>query len=351
MKKSEMKELLKYVGDLDSVFGMKDYTLNEGKGKGVRAIDMKNGAGIEMTVLVDKCLDVPKLTYKGINLGVAGKTGITAPEFFVEDGARGFLKTFNVGFLTTCGLTYTGADSEVNGRKYGLHGVISNTPAECVGKEVVYDGDNAMLRVTGKVREACIFEENLQMEREILLDTESNTIYFNDVVKNLGFDRQTIMNLYHFNFGYPLLDDGAKVYVSPKNVEPRDEEAAKGKDIWDKMEAPQIGKDEQCYFHTDDTPQKDSFAMLVAKDGKLAVIVHYDGNQCPLLCEWKCMKAGDYALGLEPTTCGPMGVKYNLDKGTMRYIEPGEEHHYNMKIEITEDKAVIDSYIARSSKK
>ncbi len=350
MKKSELKELLKYTGEMDALLGMKDYTFNEGKAKGVRAIDVKNGKNLDMTVLADKCLDIARLTYKGMNVGFAGKTGIVHPAYYVEEGVRGFLKTFNAGFLTTCGITYSGAPSEVDGRAYGLHGVMGNTPAENVNKETVYDGDNAMLKITGEMREACIFGENMRLEREIIVDTESDTIYINDTVKNIGYERQRLMNLYHINFGYPFLNDGAKVHVSPKNCSPRDAEAEKGVDAWDVMEAAQIGYEEQCFIHVDDSPNADSFAMLVTSCGKYAVIVHYDQNQCPLLCEWKCMRAGDYALGLEPTSCGFWGVESATEKGLMRYAEPGGEYKFNFKIELTDDKAVINDYIAKSSK-
>ncbi len=263
---------------------------------------------------------------------------------------RGYLKTFQVGFLTTCGITYAGAPSEVDGRKYGLHGVISNTPAEQINKEMIYKGESAFLRVSGKMREATVFDENIHMEREILMDTESDTFYINDTIQNLGFEPQRLMNLYHMNLGYPFLSEGAKVYVSAKTMKPRDAEAEKGAGDWEKMEAAQIGYNEKCYTHTDDVPNKDSFAMLVTSCGKRAVIIHYDQNQCPILCEWKCMRAGDYALGLEPSTCGFWGVKEVEKKGLMRYIQPGQTCSYNFKIELTEDREVINAYIAKSSK-
>lgn len=348
MKKNELKELMKYVGDLDSVVGTKSYTFNDGKAQGVKAIDIKNGKGLEMTVLSDKCMDISRLEYKGVNLGVMGKNGVVSPNYFTEDGARGYLKSFNIGFLSTCGLTHAGAACEVDGIKYGLHGVIGNTPAEQVSRWMEFDGDDAVLYLKGIVRESTTFSENLHMEREIKIETEANVFYITDVVKNYGYEKQPLMNIYHFNLGYPILDEGAKIYLSPSKMQPRDAVAQKGTDVFNLMEKAQEGYDEQCFFFTDDSVNKESFAMLVHKNGKLAIIIHYDQSQCPLLCEWKCMRAGDYALGLEPTTSGVMGYKSVLDDGSLRYVEPFDEYRYDFKIEITEDPSVIENYRQKS---
>jgi len=62
----DKREILKYVGDLSQMLGTRDYTLNGGKAQGVRAIDVRNGAGLEFTVLPDRCLDIAWLSYKGM---------------------------------------------------------------------------------------------------------------------------------------------------------------------------------------------------------------------------------------------------------------------------------------------
>ncbi len=349
MKKSEMMELLKYVGDLDSYAGTKSYAFNDGKAKGVRAIDLKNGKGIEMTLLADKGLDISHLTYKGMNVGAVGKNGIVAPEYHVEDDVYGFLKSFNIGFLTTCGMTYAGAPSEVDGRKYGLHGVVGNTPAEKVSRELVFDGDEAVIVIKGEIKESRVFAENLALKREVRVHTESNTIHMRDTVVNYGYEKQHVMNVYHFNFGYPLVDDGAKIYLSAKNMKPRDDVAKRGIDRYNIMDKAQVGYDEQCFFYTDDEPNKDSFAMLVHKDQSVAMILHYNQEQCPMFCEWKCMRAGDYALGLEPTTRGVLGYANALKEGKLRYVDPFGEYVYDFTIELTEDRKLIEEYISKSN--
>ena len=94
MKKSDLMTLRQYVGDINTVIGITDYTFNEGMAKGLRAMDIKNGKGLQMTVLPDRAMDIAYLCCNGVNIGFNSKTGLTAPQFFTEDGARGFLKSF-----------------------------------------------------------------------------------------------------------------------------------------------------------------------------------------------------------------------------------------------------------------
>ena len=76
----------------------------------------------------------------------------------------------------------------------------------------------------------------------------------------------------------------------------------------------------------------------------LAAIVHFDQKVFPLMCEWKCMRAGEYALGLEPTTSGVTNRAEARETGLLTYLEPGESREYNISIELTEDETVIEHY-------
>ena len=97
MKKSELQTLRQYVGDPDSLFGIRDYTFNDGPARGMRALEVDNGKGLAMTFLPDRALDIPFLRYKGVNVSFASKVGLRAPAFYVEEAGRGFLKQFNAG--------------------------------------------------------------------------------------------------------------------------------------------------------------------------------------------------------------------------------------------------------------
>ena len=344
MRQSQKHTLRRYANDLASLYGMRDMVLADGTAKGVRAIEMNNGRGMMMTVLPDRCLDIPYLSYKNINIGLYTKSGLSAPAYFVEDGVRGFLRQFNGGLMTTCGITYAGAPDEIDGRKYGLHGTIANKPASCVNRHEVVTDDRISLCVSGEVREACTFEEYMVLHREILLDTERNTIHIHDEVENRGFEPQPVMNLYHINFGYPLLDAGARVYFSTPDIAPRDADAAAGiNDYWTIGE-PEIGYLEQCFIHTGG--QGSDFAMLHNPRLGLAAVVNVDSKQLPIFNQWKCMRTGDYALGLEPSASGFLGRTAAKERGWVRYLEGGETRRFDIRIDILDDADEIAALAA-----
>lgn len=198
------RQMLRYVGDFSQLFGIKEYTLSEGKAGGVKAFDVKNGSGLEFTVLADRCLDIAGLSFKGINCSYISKTGIVAPEYYNENGP-GFLRSFHAGFLTTCGLRNVGVPCEENGETFSLHGRISNTPGEELCALTEWIDDVPVLSISGKMREARLFGENLILERKITCKYGENKITIRNSVENLGFKREALMLLFHFNLGYPSM--------------------------------------------------------------------------------------------------------------------------------------------------
>ena len=150
MKRSQEYELRKKCGDLNALCGIRDYVFNDGPARGVRAFELNNGRGVEMTVLADRGLDIPYLSYKGHNIGLLNKVGVRSPYLYREDGAAGFLKQFYAGLLTTGGLSYAGAPCEEDGRLLGLHGPYDNLPASQARAYSDYDGDDKVLVVRGE---------------------------------------------------------------------------------------------------------------------------------------------------------------------------------------------------------
>lgn len=341
MKKSSEFEMRQWIGDLNAVCGWKEYRFEDGPASGVRAFDFKNGRNLEMTVLADRAFDLPYVSYKGHNMGFTSKQGVRHPAFYVEDGVRGFLKQFSAGLLTTCGMTYVGTPG-VDGRELGLHGPFSNLPVHQVSVREDYEGDDKVFKIEGKVRESCVFEENMLMKRSMTLETERDVIRIHDVLENQSFSKDPVMMIYHINFGYPMLDAGAKVYTSGTKLEPRDPVSASGLDKYSVMEAPTMNREEECFFHTG--LGKEAFAMLHNEKLGIAAIIRFDGTVLQLLCEWKCMRAGDYALGLEPTTSGVLNRKTARENGLLTYLDAGETREYDLEIEFTDDPAVIEHY-------
>lgn len=336
MKKCDHYELLKKAGDLSGILGIRDSTMNDGRARGVRVFDLKNGLGLRASIFPDRGLDIPYLSFKETNIGLVTKSGISSPFSYTysKDGADSFLRQFSGGFLTTCGITFSGAGGEDEGRELPMHGLVSNTIAENTAARQVYEQEELVLKVSGKVREARLFGENMVMEREITMFTESNRLGIVDTVQNLGCTRQPLMMLYHMNFGYPMLDNETRVYFSANKVEPQSEEARRGMERYHIMEEPQDSYAEQCFYHRTQPDSKISFAIVFNEKLKMAVKISYNPLECPILCQWKSMQSGDYALGIEPTTCGTKGRKKAREEGILRYVEANETYSYHIMVEV-----------------
>jgi len=332
----DKREILKYVGDTSQLFGVKDYCLKGGKAEGVRAVDVRNGSGLEFTVLPDRSLDIAYLSYKSANFSYISKTGIVAPQFYSEPGL-GFLRSFYAGFLTTCGLTYVGAPCSDNGEELGLHGRISNVPAEEVYAGTEWADGLPVMTVKGKMREARLFGENIVLQREVICKYGENKIYINDFVENHGFREEPLMVLYHFNLGYPLLSSKSYLVAPSEEVKPRDEEAAKGINEYNKFQVPTPGYKEQVFYHKLKVNEEGkTFAALVNPIQELGAAIWFNKNQLGRLTQWKQMGEGEYVLGIEPCNCPVEGRAKARKDGLLEFIKPGEVREFNIEIEVLE---------------
>ena len=53
----------KYIGHHSQVFGVTESRLTGGKADGMRVLEVRNGKGLEFTVSLDRCADIPYLFY------------------------------------------------------------------------------------------------------------------------------------------------------------------------------------------------------------------------------------------------------------------------------------------------
>jgi hypothetical protein len=67
------------------------------------------------------------------------------------------------------------------------------------------------------------------------------------------------------------------------------------------------------FFHL--PKEKDAHVTLSNPNMGIKATVSYDSSRLPVLSQWKCMKSGDYALGIEPGTSFLRGRKEELENG------------------------------------
>ena len=105
------------------------------------------------------------------------------------------------------------------------------------------------MTVQGEMREAELFGENMVFQRKITTSWPGKEILIEDTIENQGFREETAMLLYHFNVGYPLLEENARIVIPTKKVIPRDEQAAGHEELYWKMEAPVDNEPEYVFLH------------------------------------------------------------------------------------------------------
>jgi len=219
MKIDNKNYILSRVGDMNQCAGTKIYELCNGRGKGVRCVDVRNGNGLSFTVSQDRGMDISFLEYRGIPACFVSKSGAMSSSERYEPTEIEWIRNFFAGMLTTCGLQNVGPPAEaehyVFGKQsYGLHGRISNIPAQTVCVDSEWIDNDYITTIKGKIRQSVFLGENLLLKRCIKTTLKRNALTIYDEVKNEGFAKQQLMILYHINIGYPVLDVNSQFIVT-----------------------------------------------------------------------------------------------------------------------------------------
>ena len=218
------KYLNSHVGNIQQLIYARPLTYEEGRARGMKAYQVKNGP-LEFTVMADKCMDIAEASFCGHNISFLSKPGLMGRNHFDTNGAEA-QRSIMGGLLFTCGLENICAPCSIEGRDYPMHGRIRTTPAEHVGADACWQGDNYKVTLTGEMREGELFGENLVLRRTISTVYGKNRIYIEDRISNEGFRPEPMMLLYHMNVGYPFLSEKSRIILPTRAVQPRDEIAA-----------------------------------------------------------------------------------------------------------------------------
>lgn len=318
-----------YIGNALQLYGVEESRLVGGKGDGMRILHVRNGKGLCFEISLDRCGDISRLTFKGENFGYFAPCGYVSPQYYDGVGA-GFLKSFTAGFFTTCGLTQVGSPCTDEGEDLPLHGTISNIPAESHMHWI--EGDEICIKIL--VRDASIFGRKLLLEREYRCGLKENYIKLRDTVCNHGSEQSPLELLYHCNMGYPLLSEKSIVTIPTDKVTPRNEDAAKGLADRLKMEPPQKGFAEQCFYYAlEGTPTVSIYSPEIKKGLEMT----FDTKELPYFTEWKMMGEQEYVLGLEPGNCTPDGRAEVRAAGNLQFLQAGEEKTFNLTFRFIEE--------------
>jgi hypothetical protein len=344
-------ELQRYVGDISQVARAKAYRLVEGHEDGVLAVDVTTGSGLEFTVLPSRGMDISSARYKGRSLAWRSATSDRNPAFFEPEG-RGWLRSFYGGLLITCGLTYMGADSRDGDVSLGLHGRVSHLPATNVSWEGRWEGDDYVLSVCGRMREAIVFGENIEFSRRIAARLGESRIFVRDEVRNLGFRREPHMMLYHINVGFPAVSDNSRLLSPTISASPRDSDAEAGKERFARMQPPTEGYREKVYFHdlrADPNGMVTTAIVNPDLDGGFGVYCTFRKQELPYFTEWKMMDQGTYVVGMEPGNALVMGRAAEREAGRLQYLDPGESRTYAIEIGVVDGPNALEEIESKAA--
>ena len=323
-----MHDLLRkgYIGHPAQLCTLRRVTVAEGKARGTELIEVKTAGGLELDILPDTGLDIGQCRFKGVNMSWMSKNGYDSPAV-IHPYETEFMNTFPGGLLYTCGLRSAGPANRDSGEWHPLHVRYHSLAAEQVCAEIA--GDEIIIR--GVIRETALFGHCLEVRRTITVPVSGASVTVRDEITNQTPGDEEIMQVYHCNFGWPLLSEKAKLILpEERETVPRTEFAATGLDRTCEFDPPIPGEEERVFFQK---MRKEFRATLENPDLNIRMTLSWSGGTLPILSEWRSMAAGDYVLGLEPANCYIMGRHDERENGTLPVLKAFETETHTVTIQ------------------
>ena len=335
------RDMLARTGSMQQLASVRPLTYREGKADGLTAYAVRNGP-LAFDVLADKGLDIGDFSYRGVGFNFLSKPGLIGRTAYDTHGAEA-QRSIMGGMLFTAGYENICAPCSLDGKDYPMHGRIRTTPAEHLSADAFWDGDDYVLRVSGEIREAELFGENLVLRRSIETRLGKRVVRIVDEVENQAFRPEPLMLLYHFNVGHPLLSEAARLLLPALDTRPRDEISRPHLDDWASVEAPSENEPEYVFLHELAADAAgNTFAALVNPELKLGVRLDFNRKTLPYFMQWKSMAAGDYAMGLEPANSSVYGRPHHVSAGDLHMLPPQAKETFELTITVLDGDEDID---------
>lgn len=337
----EKEELFKKVGSLQQVAYVRPFVYKEGRSEQMNAYEVKSG-DITFHVMADKCMDISDLSYKGMNMTFMAKGGLEGRNPYDTNGLEA-QRSIMGGLFFTCGLENVCAPCTVDGKDYPMHGRMRTTPAEFAGADAHFEDNDYVIRLSGEMREAELFGENMVLRRSIETKLGTNSIVITDEIENQSFRKEPLMLLYHCNSGYPFLDESVELVLPTRKVTGREEFSEQHRDRWNHFESPVDNEPEYVFLHDmAGTADGRSIALVINHNRNVALRLEFTQRFLPYFMEWKSIGSGDYVLGLEPSNSIVYGKQYNIEHNLVHYLEPFQKETNRLVFSVLEgDEQII----------
>ena len=345
----EKTELMKYMGSMQQAAYVRPLTFAEGRSTGMKAWEVKNGQ-LSYKVLADKCLDVGELSYRGVNFSFLSKPGLQGRNHYDTAGDEA-IRSIMGGMFFTAGLESICAPCTIDGVDYPMHGRIRTTPAEHLSGDAFWKDGEYHLAVSGEIREAALFGENLVLRRSIETVYGQKTVTVTDRFENESYRDEPLMMLYHINLGWPLLDENLRLYIPTRSVTPRDAEAEGHEGEYDRMDPPKDNEPEYVFIHDLKTDgEGNTAAIAVNGELGLGLRVGWNVKYLPYFMEWKSTASGDYVIGLEPANSSVYGRTWHEERNSVHRIAPFGQETNVLTFTVLDGKEEIDRALEEHAK-
>jgi hypothetical protein len=209
------------------------------------------------------------------------------------------------------------------------------------------------MSITGRMRETKALGPNLELKRTISATLGEATVRIHDEVMNRGNRPAPHMLLYHFNFGWPLVDEGTDI-------------------IWKGIWQPREGNSNKIFsegnnYHKCPPPLQEhsgrgeEVAMIdIASDDagfctcglhngnlEIALSLRFKKEQLPWLINWQHWGRNEYVTGLEPSTNQLIGQAKAREQKELIFLEPGETRMYDLELEVLIGEEKIHSFLRK----
>lgn len=326
------------VSNYKQLGGIETSVIDNGKGRGARVAWINTASGLRFKVVLDRAMDIAEAFYGDHSLAWISHLGITPPNPSATEKTK-WLESFGGGLLTTCGLTHVGGPEKDEYGERGLHDRISHTPAEIISV-VQPDLKNRDLNmsITGRMIQSTTFGPHLEMKRTISAKLGEPFLKVHDEVTNTGNTAAPHMLLYHYNFGWPLVDEGAEIRWKGDLQVPNEasRKIFNDKSDYKRCRSPigdHSGSGEAVGFIDIDADEQGLCSCGIANHSLgLQVDLTFRKKQMKWLTNWQHWGENEYVTALEPCTHPPVGQAAARRDNTLLMIEPGETKNYDVQL-------------------
>ena len=204
------EQLQSFTGDPRQLASVRRITLDDDVERGIRALSFSTGGGFDFWVLSDRSLDIGPLWWRGMPVAWQHPNGYVAPSLYERhaDQATGMERALS-GFLVTCGAEHVRQPTD----GYALHGDMPLTPARLSSYGANWHATEPYLYCEGELTVSHLARPSYRLTRRIEAPVGQTSLRISDRIENIGLQDLDLLILYHINFGFPAITDGAFVEI------------------------------------------------------------------------------------------------------------------------------------------